>query len=42
MSQQSSETNLWRGALIPAASVAVISIIAGVLIRGALVYGAHF
>ena len=35
MSQQSSETNLWRGALIPAISVALISIIAGVLIRGA-------
>ena len=34
MSQQSSETNLWRGALIPAISVALISIIAGVLIRG--------
>ena len=35
MSQQSSETNLWRGALIPAISVALISIIAGVFIRGA-------
>ena len=35
MSQQSSESNLWRGALIPAISVALISIIAGVLIRGA-------
>ena len=35
MSQQSSETNLWRGALIPAISVALISIIAGELIRGA-------
>ena len=34
MSQQSSETNLWRGALIPAISVALISIIAGALIRG--------
>jgi ATP synthase protein I len=33
--QQSSETNLWRGALIPAVAVAVISIIVGVLIRGA-------
>ena len=32
--QQSSETNLWRGALIPAVAVAVISIIAGVLIKG--------
>ena len=35
MSQQSSESNLWRGALIPAISVALISIIAGVFIRGA-------
>jgi len=35
MYQQSSETNLWRGALIPAISVALISIIAGVFIRGA-------
>ena len=35
MSQQSSESNLWRGALIPAISVALISIIAGELIRGA-------
>jgi len=34
MSQQNSETNLWRGALIPALSIAVISIIAGALIRG--------
>ena len=34
MSQQSSETNLWRGALIPAISVALISIIAGAFIRG--------
>ena len=32
--QQSSETNLWRGALIPAVTVAAISIIAGSLIRG--------
>ncbi len=32
--QQSSETNLWRGALIPAITVAAISIIAGSLIRG--------
>ncbi len=32
--QQSSETNLWRGALIPAVIVAAISIIAGSLIRG--------
>ena len=31
--QQSSETNLWRGALIPAVTVAAISIIAGTLIR---------
>ena len=35
MSQQNSESNLWRGALIPAISVAIISIIAGVSIRGA-------
>ena len=34
MSQQNSETNLWRGALIPALSIAVVSIIAGALIRG--------
>jgi hypothetical protein len=34
MSQQNSETNLWRGALIPALSIAIISIIAGSLIRG--------
>jgi ATP synthase protein I len=33
--QQSSETNLWRGALIPAVTVATISIFAGILIRGA-------
>ena len=33
--QQNSETNLWRGALIPAVTVAAISIIAGILIRGA-------
>ncbi len=32
--QQSSETNLWRGALIPAVTVAAISIFAGSLIRG--------
>jgi len=32
--QQSSETNLWRGALIPAVTVAAISIIAGSLVRG--------
>lgn len=32
--QQSSETNLWRGALIPAVTVAAISVIAGVFIRG--------
>ena len=35
MPQQSNETNLWRGALIPAVTVAAISIIAGTLIRGA-------
>jgi len=34
MSQQNSETNLWRGALIPALSIAVISIFSGALIRG--------
>ena len=34
MSQQNSETNLWRGALIPAVVIAAISILAGVLIRG--------
>jgi hypothetical protein len=33
--QQSSETNLWRGALIPAVTVATISIIAGMAISGA-------
>jgi hypothetical protein len=33
--QESSETNLWRGALIPAITVAAISILAGTLIRGA-------
>jgi len=32
--QQSSETNLWRGALIPAVTVAAISIIAGSLVGG--------
>ena len=32
--QQSSETNLLRGALIPAVTVAAISVIAGVFIRG--------
>ena len=35
MQQQSNETNLWRGALVPAVLVAAISIVAGVLIRGA-------
>ena len=34
MSQQNSETNLWRGALIPAVVIAAISILAGVFIRG--------
>jgi len=34
MSQQNSETNLWRGALIPAVVIAAISILAGVLIKG--------
>ncbi|MFZ4063994.1 MAG: hypothetical protein ACOYK0_03355 [Candidatus Nanopelagicaceae bacterium] len=33
MSQQN-EVGLWRGALIPAVIIAVISIVAGVLIRG--------
>jgi hypothetical protein len=33
--QQSSETNLWRGALIPAVTIATISIIAGMAISGA-------
>jgi hypothetical protein len=33
--QQSSETNLWRGALIPAVTVATISIIAGMANSGA-------
>ncbi|MEJ6574149.1 MAG: hypothetical protein QNL78_03345 [Actinomycetes bacterium] len=35
MSGQNSESNLWRGALIPALLIAAISVIAGVLIRGA-------
>jgi hypothetical protein len=35
--QQSSETNLWRGALIPAVTIATISIIAGMAISGASV-----
>jgi hypothetical protein len=34
MSQQNSETGLWRGAVIPAVAVAVVSIILGLLIRG--------
>lgn len=34
MSQQNSEVGLWRGALIPAVSVAGASIILGLLIRG--------
>ena len=34
MSKQNSETNLWRGALIPAVVIAAISILAGVFIRG--------
>jgi hypothetical protein len=33
--QKSSETNLWRGALIPAVTIATISIIAGMAISGA-------
>jgi hypothetical protein len=35
MSENSNSNNLWRGAVIPAAAVAVISILAGALIGGA-------
>jgi len=35
MSENNNANNLWRGAVIPAAAIAVISILAGSLLRGA-------